>query len=75
MKASRLIAQLSTMIAEHGDVDVILQTDQEGNGFERPSGAEVGYVTEDEDYCYSDWGSVEDDAMESNVQKCIVVYP
>ncbi len=47
MKASQLMAQLATMIAEHGDLTVILQGDAEGNSYDLIRGADFTFVSED----------------------------
>jgi hypothetical protein len=47
MKASQLIAQLSTLIAERGDLTVIGQADQEGNSYDTIRGADFTYISED----------------------------
>lgn len=68
MKASQLIAQLSTLIAEHGDVTVILQSDAEGNYYETARGVERTF--------YED-GSTADCREEAgeDAQEVFVVYP
>lgn len=49
MKASQLIVQLSTLIAEHGDLTVIGQCDAEGNSYDKMRGADFTYVSKDLD--------------------------
>lgn len=42
-KASMLIALLQEVIDEHGDVDVVMAKDPEGNGYSPFAGMDVGY--------------------------------
>lgn len=68
MKTSQLIVQLSTMIAEYGDLPVILQGDQEGNYYNDAAGAERTFYEDDSTAdCREEAG---EDAVE-----VIVIYP
>ena len=73
MKASQLIAQLSTMIAEHGDLTVIVQADQEGNSYDTARGADFTYVSEDLQSTVDSLHEAEEYGEE--FQPVIVVYP
>lgn len=74
MKASQLIAQLSTLIAEHGDLTIIGQADQEGNSYDTIRGADFTYVSEDFDSTVDTL--VETQEYEDGYfQPVIVVYP
>lgn len=68
MRASQLITQLSTMIADYGDLSVILQGDQEGNYYSFAAGAERTFY---EDDCTAD---CREEAGE-DAAEVIVIYP
>lgn len=73
MKASQLMAQLATMIAEHGDLTVIGQADQEGNSYDMIRGADFTYVSEDLQSTIDSLAEAEEYGEE--FQPVIVVYP
>jgi hypothetical protein len=73
MKASQLIAQLSTLIAEHGDLTIIGQADQEGNSYDMIRGADFTYVSEDLQSAVDSLEEAEEYSEE--FQPVIVVYP
>lgn len=77
MKASQLMAQLATMIAEHGDLTVILQGDQEGNSYDTIRGADFTYVSDDLQTTVDSGTEAEEYAEEygQEFQPVIVVYP
>lgn len=68
MKLGQLIYDLTKLYQKHGDITVILQSDQEGNYYETVSGAERTF--------YED-GSTADCREEAgeDAQEVIVVYP
>lgn len=78
MKASQLIAQLSTLIAEHGDVTVILQGDDEGNSYRAASGADIVVRlvgAGQDDYCYNSMEEAHDDGLtKEELEYSTVVY-
>lgn len=47
MKISELIATLHLIQGKRGDVEVYLQSDQEGNGYEEVRGASFAYFAKD----------------------------
>lgn len=73
MKASQLIAQLSTLIAEHGDLTIIGQADQEGNSYDTIRGADFTYVSEDLESTVDSLMEAEEYGEE--FQPVIVIYP
>lgn len=78
MKASQLIVQLSTLIAEKGDFKVILQGDDEGNSYRSANGADlVVRQTDagDDDYCYNTMEEAHDDGHhKDDIEYVLVVY-
>lgn len=68
MKLLKLIEQLTALYDAHGNIPVILQSDQEGNYYETVSGAERTF--------YED-GSTADCREEAGeyAQEVVVVYP
>lgn len=70
MNLSKLIGNLQELLEEHGDINVILQADQEGNYYESLRGAEFTYYDGDQD-------TVDDleEAEEGGYHPVIVVYP
>lgn len=70
MKMLELIGQLIDLHKAHGNIPVILQSDQEGNYYESPRGAEFTYYDGDE----STFDSA-DEAEENGAKPVIVVYP
>lgn len=73
MKASQLIAQLSTLIAEHGDLTIIGQADQEGNSYDTIRGADFTYVSEDLESTVDSLMEAEEYSEEFS--PVIVIYP
>lgn len=70
MTLLELIEQLVELQKAHGNIPVILQSDQEGNYYERPRGAELTYYDGDQD-------TVDnlEEAEEGGYRPVIVVYP
>lgn len=73
MKASQLILKLSALIAEHGDLTVIGQADQEGNSYDTIRGADFTFVSEDLQATVDSLHEAEEYGEE--FQPVIVVYP
>lgn len=71
MKLLELIHQLIDLHKAHGNIEVILQSDQEGNGYQCPRGAEFTFVTPDFDATVD----TQEEAVEYGARPCIVVYP
>ena len=74
MKISELIKILEAIKEVHGDLNILQQRDQEGNGYDWSRGAEVGYVTDDMEYCYSSEEKAVSDAQE-DWEEVVVIYP
>lgn len=77
MKLLELIGELIDLHKENGNIDVILQRDAEGNGYESVRGSTLVYQTHDADYVID---SVEEAYThlgfeESEIRPVIVVYP
>jgi hypothetical protein len=73
MKASQLIAQLSTAIAEHGDFSVMASRDQEGNGYNDIRGVAVVFQsTEDPDNIWDHECEAQDDCGDEYEVKVLV---
>lgn len=70
MNLSKLIGKLQELLEEHGDINVILQADQEGNYYENVHGAEFTYYDGDE----STFDNAEE-AEENLANAVIVIYP
>lgn len=70
MKLLELIGQLIDLHKTHGNIQVILQADEEGNYYESPRGAEFTYYDGDE----STFDNAEE-AEENGARPVIVVYP
>ena len=70
MNLSKLIGNLQALLEEHGDINVILQGDDEGNYYESVRGVEFTYYDGDE----STFDNAED-AAESGAHAVVVVYP
>lgn len=47
MKLSELIAELTTIEQEHGDVLVIMSSDSEGNNYSEEAWVDVGFFNEE----------------------------
>lgn len=76
MIVSQLIARLQSIMEEHGDMLVIQQRDQEGNGYDICRGAELGFADDDLEYCYSSVEEVVQDERElEEVTTVVVVFP
>ena len=68
MKLLELIAQLTDLHKTHGNIPVILQSDQEGNYYESLSGAERTFYEDDSTAdCREEAGEY--------AQEVIVLYP
>ena len=70
MKLLELIGELIDLHKKHGNIQVILQADEEGNYYESPRGAEFTYYDGDE----STFDNAEE-AEENGARPVIVVYP
>ncbi|UAV89911.1 hypothetical protein REC_41 [Pseudomonas phage REC] len=70
MKLLELLGQLIDLHKKHGNIQVILQADEEGNYYESPRGAEFTYYDGDE----STFDNAEE-AEENGARPVIVVYP
>jgi hypothetical protein len=73
MKVLELIGQLIDLHKAHGNIEVILQADQEGNSYDGIRGADYTFVDRDYQQTYDS----QDDAEECGevVKEVIVVYP
>lgn len=47
IKARELIKQIDALVQEHGDFNILLQKDQEGNGYNFARGIDFTFVNED----------------------------
>lgn len=73
MKISSLIAQLATMIQEHGDIDVYAAKDAEVNHINLAHSADVFYINVDDPECiYDCQANAECDAI--NYEPIAVVF-
>ena len=63
MKIKELREMLTNIPAEHDDVEILLQKDEEGNGFRPASGIDIGCFIRDDDmeYIYDEDELDEDD--------------
>ena len=74
MNISDMVKVLEKIKEQYGDLQIIQQADQEGNGYDWCRGAEVGYLTEDMEHCYSsEEDAVSDDQEEW--EEVVVIYP
>lgn len=71
MKLLDFIGQLIDLHKAHGNIDVILQGDQEGNMYDTPRGAELTYVCPDLENTFD----CLEEAQEYGARPVIVVYP
>lgn len=70
MKLLELIGQLIDLHKAHGNIQVILQADQEGNYYESPRGAEFTYYDGDESTFDN-----EEEAEEKGARPVVVIFP
>jgi hypothetical protein len=76
MKIKSLIKHLEELYKIHGNISVILQSDQEGNYYHEVRGAEACYTDDDLEINYSSEEDVIEDEFdpEDFIQR-IVIYP
>ena len=74
MYVSTLIEDLQQILDKHGDLKVILQADPEGNSYDTPRGAVIGYVDSDMEYCYESEEQATEDGND-DVREIVVIYP
>jgi hypothetical protein len=70
MKLLELIGELIDLHKKHGNIQVILQADQEANYYKSPLGAELTYYDGDESTSDN-----AEEAEENGARPVIVVYP
>lgn len=71
-----MIENLQKIRAKYGNLPILQQADSEGNSYDWTAGVDVGFVTDDLDYCYSTMDDVEGDDREgSDVTVCAVIWP
>lgn len=75
MKASQLIVQLATSIAEHGDFDVISAKDAEGNGYSDVRGVDIVWQnTDDPELIYDHECEAIDDCGGNGFAVRVLIY-
>lgn len=69
MKLLELMGQLIDLHKAHGNIQVILQADQEGNYYESPRGAELTYYDGENTF------DSEEEAEENGARSVVVIFP
>lgn len=73
MKAGELVEKLQKLIADHGDLALLQQGDEEGNNYDWIRGIERTFVGEELEQTYD--SEAEADNWEQEYHEVFVIYP
>lgn len=74
MPLSELIAEAQEILANYGDLLIVVQRDQEGNGYQKARGIQCCFSTDLDEWVIEDVEDWDEDS-EYDAPNCVVIYP